>query len=79
MKNIIKHSLVYLILIMLILYFATIGEGIENLGLRNYNFIQSIKYFLLWIIPYWWLMLIISSIILAIITNMFMLFKSKKS
>lgn len=79
MKNMIKHSLVYLIVIMLILYCATIGEGMENLGLRHYNFIQSIKYFSLWIIPYWWLMLIISSIILAIITNMFMLFKSKKS
>lgn len=79
MKNIIKYSLVYLIVIMLILYLTTIGESIENLGIKHFNFIQSIKYFFFWIIPFWWLILILSSIILAILTKMILLFKSKKS
>ena len=78
MKNIIKYWLVYLIVLMLILYFATIDEGIENLGIKHYNYIQSSKYFTFWVIPYWWPILIVVSIILAIITNILMQFKTKK-
>jgi hypothetical protein len=53
----------------LILYIATVSEGMENLNMDgNYfqNLPQTLEYFLLWVLPYWWFILLIGGIVLAV-------------
>ena len=69
MRNTVKYSLYYLLAIIIILYFLTINEGMENFGISSYNFSKSIEYFSFWVIPYWWLVLITVSVVLALITS----------
>lgn len=69
MRNILKYSLCYLLAIVIILYVLTINEGMENFGISSYNFLKSLEYFSFWVIPYWWLVLIIVSVVLSLITS----------
>jgi len=69
MKNTLKYSLYYLIAIIIILYFLTISEGMKIFGISSYDFSKSIEYFSFWVIPYWWLVIIIVSVVLALITS----------
>lgn len=68
MKTVIKYTVYYLTILMLILYFSTISEGMEVLGIVDFNIKKSFEYFFLWVIPYWWLILLISSLIIARVT-----------
>lgn len=72
MKIYLKHFIVFLIISSLILYFSTIKEGIEVLKLEGgylKNIGRSFEYFFQWVIPYWWYILIIASLILALIST----------
>ncbi|MNG01274.1 hypothetical protein D3C84_842440 [compost metagenome] len=53
---------------MLILFFSTISEGMKVLGIVEFNITKSFEYFFLWVIPYWWLILLITSLIIACTT-----------
>jgi hypothetical protein len=50
----------------MIFYLATINEGKNNLSRRNFNFFESLYYFIQWVIPLWWLAIIVISIIATI-------------
>ena len=71
MKTIFKYIFYYLILLLIILYFSTIKEGIEvfQLSKSQQSFSKTMEYFFLWVIPFWWFILIIASILLAILTK----------
>ena len=71
MKIYLKHFIVFIIISSLVLYFSTIKEGIEVFKLEGgyfKNIGKTFEYFFKWVIPYWWYILIIASLILAIIS-----------
>lgn len=52
----------------LILYIASIGEGMENLKMEGdyfENVPRTLKYFFLWVLPYWWFLLLTAGMIIA--------------
>ena len=72
MKIYLKHFLIFLIICSLILYFFTIKEGIDVLKLEGgyfKNIGKTFEYFFQWIIPYWWYILIIISLILGLVST----------
>ncbi len=72
MKIFIKHFLIILVITSLILYFFTIKEGMEVLKLEGgyfKNIGKTFEYFFLWVIPYWWYILIIASLVLSLIST----------
>lgn len=79
MKIYLKHFIVFLIVSSLILYFFTIKEGMEVLKLEGgyfKNIGRTFEYFFQWVIPYWWFILIIASLILSLISTL--IFKKMK-
>ncbi len=79
MKIYLKHFLVFLIISLLILYFFTIKEGMEVLKLEGgyfKNIGRTFEYFFQWVMPYWWFILIIASLILSLISTL--IFKKMK-
>lgn len=65
MKTIIKYTFCYLLILLIIFYVATISEGMEVLAVNSFSLTKSFEYFFLWVIPYWWFILIIISLILT--------------
>lgn len=58
---------------MLILYLATIKEGMETLDLKGgyvKNIGRTFEYFFLWVIPYWWYILLGIAITLGAIISL---------
>jgi hypothetical protein len=72
MKTFIKYSICYFLLFFSILYFSSINEGMEVLGLsENEKCIsKTFEYFFFWVIPFWWFYLLLASIIAGIITTL---------
>ncbi|WP_418498961.1 hypothetical protein [Flagellimonas sp.] len=71
MKRYIKHFLIFLLIGSLILYFSSLREGMEVLKLEGgyfKNVGKTLEYFFSWVIPYWWYILIIASLILSLIS-----------
>lgn len=70
MKKFFKYFLYYLIAFLLILYVTTISEGMEVFGIKDYwkGIAKSFEYYLFWVLPYWWLTLILVTAVFAIIT-----------
>lgn len=67
-KSFLKFLLFALAGLALIIYITSIGEGIENLNLKGNYFVvlpQTLEYFFLWVLPYWWPILLIAGIIIA--------------
>ena len=73
MSTFIKYFFIVLVISSLVLYVATIKEGMETLYLEGgyfKNIGRTFEYFLLWVIPYWWYILIGASMILGAITTL---------
>jgi hypothetical protein len=70
MKNFIKYLIYYFLISLLILYLASLSEGIEVLGLKENqkSFSKTLEYFFQWVIPYWGIILFLVSLILTTIT-----------
>ena len=68
--KIIKYTIYYFFLLLLILFFSSINEGTEVLGLseNEKNVQKTFEYFIWWVMPFWWIYLLLASIILSIIT-----------
>ena len=67
-KSFLKYLFLAIAGLALILYIFSIGEGMENLNLEgNYfeNLPRTLEYFVLWVLPYWWLILLIGAIAIA--------------
>ena len=67
-KSFLKFLLLALVGLALILYISSIGEGMENLDMEGSyfeNLPRTLDYFVLWVLPYWWLILLIGGIVIA--------------
>ena len=67
-KDFLKFLLFVLLGLTLILYIASISEGIENLELKGgylKNLPQTLEYFAFWVLPYWWSILLIGGVVIA--------------
>ena len=67
-KSFWKFLVVTLFGLALILYIASIGEGMENLKMEGSyfeNVPRTLKYFFLWVLPYWWFILLTAGIIIS--------------
>ena len=67
-KSFLKFLLLALAGLALILYISSIGEGMENLDMEGSyfeNLPRTLEYFALWVLPYWWLILLIGGIVIA--------------
>lgn len=70
MKNIFKYSLISLVIMLFITYYLGWKEMITNKQLTGnlvIDFLKSIRYYFLWVIPYWWLLIIIGTIFLTLL------------
>ncbi len=68
-KNFSKFLLLTLLGLALILYIFSINEGMEHLEMEgNYfeNLPRTLEYFAFWVLPYWWFILLIGGIAIAI-------------
>jgi len=73
MSTFIKYFFIVLVISSLVLYVATIKEGMETLDLKGgyfKNIGRTFEYFFLWVIPYWWYILIGASMIFGAITTL---------
>ena len=70
MKTLVKYIICYFFLLLSILYFSSINEGVKVLGLseNEKSISKTFEYFFLWVIPFWWFYVLLTSIIAAIIT-----------
>lgn len=70
MRSFIKIFLVVLIGINVIFYLLTIKEGQDVLGKKDSwisNVLQSFEYYVKWVLPYWWLIIIVVALVLALV------------
>lgn len=68
LKSFWKFLIITLFGLSLILYITSIGEGMENLKIEDGYFTnvpQTLEYFFLWVLPYWWFIMLIAGIIIA--------------
>jgi hypothetical protein len=83
MKRFIIFASIYLFVLLVILYLFTIKEGMENFNLeynlQNYfkNFQKTISYFIYWVLPYWWIILLVLTSILSFLTYLFLKYINK--
>ena len=83
MKRFIIFTSIYLFVLLVILYLFTIKEGMENFNLDysfpNYfkNFQKTINYFIYWVLPYWWIILLVLTSILSFLTYLFLKYRYK--
>gem|GEM_PF-2551108 len=70
MKKFFKYLLYYLLTFVLILYVSTIKEGMDFFGISGYaeGIAKSFEYYLFWVLPYWWLILLFTAVLFAIST-----------
>lgn len=70
MKKFLKYFLYSLVAFLLILYVTTINEGMEVFGISGYaeGIAKSFEYYLFWVLPYWWLILLFTAVLFAIST-----------
>ena len=70
-----RKMIVYLLLGFLVMFlFTYIGGLYDDAFTKTYytgtwykDIVGSLKYYVLWVLPYWWLMIIIGSIVLGAI------------
>lgn len=71
MRQFFKYFLSSLLILLVVAYFLTIKEGMENLGSGNgsYGILKSFEYYFFWVLPYWWLILIFTALLFGVITR----------
>lgn len=70
MRSFVKIFLVVLIGINVLFYLITIKEGQDVLGKKDSwisNVLQSFEYYVKWVLPYWWLIIILVVLVLTLI------------
>jgi len=70
MRSFIKIFLGVLIGINVLFYLLTIKEGQDVLGKKDSwisNVLQSFEYYVKWVLPYWWFIIIIVALVLALV------------
>jgi hypothetical protein len=70
MKFFLKIFAVTLIIINILFYLFTIKEGQEVLGKKETwfgNVVQSFEYYITWVLPYWWFIILIAGIVISFI------------
>ena len=68
MKKFFKYFLYYLIAFLFVLYITTIKEGMEVFGIKDYYILKSFEYFIFWVLPYWWFVVLAAAVLFAIAT-----------
>lgn len=70
-KNILKTFVVNILILSLIVYILGLTDSAFQQVYPSDNVvsypINSLKYFILWVLPYWWLMIIIGAVLLTFI------------
>jgi len=68
-KNILKTFVVNILILSLIVYILGLTDSAFQQVYPSDNvvsyLINSLKYFILWVLPYWWLMIIIGAVLLT--------------
>lgn len=70
MRSFFKIFAVVLIVINVFFYLITIKEGQDVLGKKNSlisNVLQSFEYYVKWVMPYWWLIILLVGLVLTLI------------
>lgn len=70
MRSFVRIFLATLISINVLFYLITINEGQDVLGKKDSwvgNVLQSFEYYVKWVLPYWWLIIIVVALVLALI------------
>ncbi|HRG40549.1 MAG TPA: hypothetical protein PLC27_04060 [Saprospiraceae bacterium] len=69
MKSIIKFWLIGLIS-MLVITFALIqlDDAFDKTGVWYKDIFGSIKYYILWIVPYWWFIILVGSCVIGLLS-----------
>jgi hypothetical protein len=68
MRFFLKILVLVLIAVNVLFYSITIKEGQQVLGKKTSlisNVLQSFEYYVKWILPYWWLIIILASLLLT--------------
>ncbi|RQP08517.1 MAG: hypothetical protein EAS48_09890 [Chryseobacterium sp.] len=63
MKNLLKYFILGLVIMFLITYIFSLSDDAN----RSNGILGSIKYYFTWVLPYWWLIILIGSTIIAIV------------
>ena len=72
MRSFFKIFAVVLIVINVLFYLITIKEGQEVLGKQGSligKVLQSFEYYVMWVLPYWWLIIILVGLVLTLIVR----------
>lgn len=68
MKLFFKYFLLYELIFLLLLYVMSIKEGMDILNAGSFSLVKSFRYYFLWVLPYWFVLLIFVSVLFSIIT-----------
>lgn len=68
MRKAINYFLLGLLVMFLFTYIGGLfDDAFHKTGVWYKDFLASFKYYVFWVLPYWWLVILIGSIILAFI------------
>ncbi|MBX3240740.1 MAG: hypothetical protein KIT80_00110 [Chitinophagaceae bacterium] len=68
MRKAVNYFLSGLIVMFLFTYIGGLSDdAFRKTGIWYKDFIGSFKYYVFWVLPYWWLIILVGSIILAFI------------
>ncbi len=68
MKKMIKYFLIGLAAMVIFTYLlGLLDDAFHKTGIWHKDIVSSIKYYVLWVLPYWWLIILIGSIILGLV------------
>jgi hypothetical protein len=70
MRMILKYSLISLAIMVLLTYYFGWKDMIANGQLTGNwlkDFLKSISYYVGWVLPYWWLLILIGTVILTLL------------
>lgn len=62
-------NLVYGLVVMILItyFFGLFDDAFHKTGIWHKDILGSIKYYVTWVLPYWWLIILIGSLVLALV------------
>lgn len=62
-------NLVYGLVVMILItyFFGLFDDAFRKTGIWYKDILGSIKYYVTWVLPYWWLIILIGSLVLALV------------
>jgi hypothetical protein len=56
----------FVVMVLITYFFGLLDDAFRKTGVWYKDILGSIKYYITWVLPYWWLIILIGSLVLAL-------------